>query len=575
MRNDELAEMFEEIGDLLEIRGDEFYKIQAYRRAARTLLDAPVAAESLYREGKLDTLPNIGKALSAKIAELLQTGRLEFLEKLRAEVPQGVRDLLRVPGLGPRKAGQLFRDLGITSLDALEHAAAAGQLRDLPGMGTKTEQNILSGIAYARRQMERIPLKTAHGIVQGVLAVLEACPAARKPVAVGSYRRGATTVGDIDLMATSDTPEEVLSCFTRMPTVAEVLGCGDTKASVRLQNGYQVDLRVVPHESYGALLHHFTGSKEHNLQLRNYARSRGLSINEYGVLDERTGQRTPCATEEELFDHLGLPFIPPELREGSGEIEAAREGRLPNLVTLKQVRGDLHTHSTYSDGRHTIREMALAARSLGYEYIAVCDHGAGRAHAGGLSVERLREQAREIDALNAEGLGIRILKGTESDIRVDGSLDYPEEVLAELDIVVASVHSAMRQSRQQMTERILRAMRNPYCRIIGHPSGRLLGSRESYEVDLEALFAAAAETGTALEINAMPDRLDLEGLQARQARLAGAPLAINTDAHRTEHLGGVMPFGVTQARRGWLEARDVLNCLPLAELGKALERRPG
>ncbi|HEY3284902.1 MAG TPA: DNA polymerase/3'-5' exonuclease PolX [Armatimonadota bacterium] len=573
MTNDQLAEALEEIGDRLEVQGEAFYKVQAYRRAAQTLQDTPTSAQALHRQGELSSLPHVGKAISAKLGELLDTGRMEYLEKLRQEVPDSVRELLRVPGLGPKKVGSLVKEAGVRSLDDLEQAASSGRLATLPGMGDKTIQNLLEGVAVARRQLARIPFHLAQAQLEEIVGRLAACPQALKPVAVGSYRRGSTTMGDLDVVAASASPEPVVSCFVGMPGVKEVLGQGDTKASVRLLSGVQVDLRVVPPEAYGSLLHHFTGSKEHNLQLRGFAKARGLSINEYGILNEATGERRAFESEAELFEHLGLAFIAPEIREGNGEIEAAKEGRLPHLVAVGDVRGDLHLHTNASDGRNTLREMALAARDLGYEYLAICDHSMSRGHAGGLSIDRLRAQMGEIDALNREELGITLLKGTESDILSDGSLDYPEGMLAELDLVVASIHSGMRQPKDQMTERLLRAVRNPYCTILGHPTGRLLGTREGCDIDLDALLEEAAKTGTLLEINSMPDRLDLEGPLVRRAKAAGARFTIDTDAHRCEHLGHMMPYGVTQARRGWLEPADVVNCLPLEELREALSAK--
>jgi DNA polymerase (family 10) len=570
MKNQEIAQVFREIADMLEIKGENRYRILAYRRAADQIASEVRSIADLAREGRLQEIPGIGEAIAGKINDLLTTGHIELHDRLRAEIPPGVVSLMSIPDVGPKTARLLWERLGLTSIEDVDRAARAGLLRQLPGLGAKSEANIIRGIEMLRRRTGRSLLGTVLPIAEGLLAGLRQCPAVIRADAAGSVRRRKPTIGDLDLLAASRDPVTVMEHFVGLPGIEQVQLRGDTKTSVVLEDGLQVDLRVLPPENYGALLQYFTGSKDHNVQLRELAQKQDLSLSEYGFA-RPDGSRIECAEEEQVYQILGLEWIPPELREAAGEVEAAQEGRLPHLIEVEDVRGDLQMHTKWSDGRYTIEEMARAAMDLGYDYIAITDHTKGLGVAGGLTPEEFQAQRREIEAVNQKLAPFRVLAGCEVEIRGDGTLDLPDEVLAEFDIVLASIHSGMRQDRETMTRRVLNAVRHPYVDVIAHPTGRLLGEREAVDLDFEAVVEAAAETGTILEINANPRRLDLDGEHTRLARDRGVLLSLGTDAHDVNGLAD-MPFGVATARRGWAEPEDVANSFPLDELLARLKR---
>jgi DNA polymerase (family 10) len=564
MKNLELARIFSEMADILEIQGDNPFKIRAYRRAALNVEGLAKGVETLSRE-ELREIPGIGEELSAKIEEFCTTGVVHAHEKLKSGIPAGLLDILAVPGLGPKTAKLLFEKGGVADLEGLERAASRGELVGLPGIREKTVENLLRGIATIRRGRERRPLGLVLPVALDLVVVLEKRAEIDRIELAGSIRRRRETVKDIDIVATAGDPEQVMAVFVKLPDATDVVMHGPTRSSITLRDGINVDLRVVPRESFGAALAYLTGSKGHNIRLRDMAVRQGLKVNEYGVFREKGDVRLGGEDEEDIYRILGLPFIPPELREDQGEVEAALAGRLPQLVSVQDIRGDLHVHSLWSDGAHAIEEVAAAAKGQGLTYMGLTDHSRGLGVAHGLTPERLREQRREVDAVNRKLRGFTILHGTEMDIRGDGTLDFPDDVLAELDLVVASIHSGFRQTRDQITARICAAMRNPYVQIIAHPTGRLIGERDPYEVDLEEVVRVARETGTALEINAWPMRLDLNDVWARRAKEAGVLLAVNTDTHVMEQLK-TLDYGIAIARRGWMEKGDILNCLELSKL---------
>lgn len=562
MDNAQVAEVFERIADLLELQGENIFRIRAYREAARQIANLPASIEEMWRSNRLQEIPGVGQAIAEKIDELLATGRLRYLEELEARFPPGLVEMMRIPGVGPKRAMALFEKLGVSSVDELEQAAREGHVRTIPGFGVKTEQNILAGIARWRQHSARLPLGRALPQAEQVIELLRDHPAVQRISYAGSLRRMADTIGDIDILVASDRPAEVTDAFTSLQIVREVLAHGTTRASIVTDRGLQVDLRVVEPLQWGAALQYFTGSKAHNIKLREIAQRRGLKINEYGIFKLETDERLGGAEEEDIYRALGMAIPPPELREDRGEIEAALAGTLPRLVTLEDLQGDLHAHSIWSDGNASIEQMARAAQAAGLRYVALTDHSQGLGIARGLSPERVLARLEELRAVQQRLPGMRILNGTEVDIRADGSLDYDDAVLASFDWVVASVHSGFNQTREQMTQRIIAAMRNPYVDAIGHPSGRIIGRRESYEVDIEAIVAAAVETGTALEIDSSPDRLDLSDIHARLARDRGAKIVVNTDAHSPANFS-FLRYGVATARRAWLGPEHVLNTLPV------------
>lgn len=568
--NETIADMFDTIADVLELQGDIPYRIRAYRNAARTIRDLDRNVADVAAEGKLEELPGIGKDLAEKIREFLRTGRMAKYEEVVSQVPPGLIELLHIPGLGPKRVRLLHEHLGITDLEDLRHALDAGKIQGLPGMGAKTVENIRRGLAMYEASKERMPLGRALPIAEEIAQQISQLPGTSRVVIAGSARRMKETVGDIDILTIADDGEATIQAFVHFPQVREILAAGDTKGSVVLHNGLQVDLRVVPAESYGAALHYFTGSKAHNIKIRTIARERGLKINEYGIF--RGDERIAGEEEDDVFEVLGMQWIPPEMREDRGEIELALEGKLPTLVEMKDIRGDLQMHSKWSDGANTIRELALAARELGYEYIAVTDHSPRVRVAGGMSVDEVWERQKEIEAVNQEFDDIRVLSGAEVDIHPDGTLDYPDDVLAAFDIVLVSIHSGFKMDAGQMTERILRAVENPYVHILAHPTGRLIGQREAYEFDVEAVLKRCAELGVAVEINGYYLRLDLNDVLAHRANSLGCTISLGTDAHQANHLS-MMRYAVGTARRAWLEPQDVLNTRPLPDLLDWLKKR--
>lgn len=588
MTNAEIAAVFDHVADLLEYQGGNVFRVRAYRTASRTIgsLVEPLAAVRDTDDRSLTDLEGIGADLAGKIETLLDTGRLPLLEELQGTIPSAVFELMRVPGLGPKKVKLLVDALGIDSLDALEQACRDGRVAGVKGFGAKTQATILENIAFAKDPSHsRMLWNDADAIVVNLLAWMQRCPAAAAVEAAGSWRRGRETVGDLDLVVDSDSPAAVMDHFHAWSGTAAVLLRGETKMSVRGPSDLQIDLRVVRADSFGAALQYFTGSKEHNVKLRSRARDQGLSINEYGVhrladADDRQGSRhRPLAgrSEVDVYAAVGLPWIPPELREGGDEIALAATGGLPTLVEVSDIRGDLHMHTTATDGEDTLVDMVRAALARGLEYVAITDHGQRVTMARGLDRTRLLRQWDEIDRLNeslaADGPPpITVLKGIEVDMLEKGGLDLPDEVLARADWVVASLHYGQQQPRDRITARIVEAIENPHVSVIGHPTGRLINRRPAYDVDIEAVIEAAARTGTFLEINANPWRLDLDDRHAAAARRAGVKLVISTDAHSTQGLE-VMRCGVLQARRGGLEKADVANARPLAELRGLMAKR--
>jgi len=572
MKNTAIAKVFQDIADLLELKGENVFKIRAYQKVARAIEHHPRELKIMIDEGEdLQSIPGVGEAIANKTTELVTTGKLGYYENLKAEFPQGITNLLAIPGIGPKTANRLSSELGIVSVDDLEQAINSGRVAKLFRLGDKTADNILQQIQALRRKDQRTPVGEALPIVEEILDALHPIPSVKNLTAAGSLRRFRETLGDIDLMGTADDPKGVIDAFVALPQIAQVLAQGPTKASAILSGGLQVDLRMVEHDCFGSLLQYFTGSKQHNISLRERGRKQGLKLSEYGITVVATDKLEKFAVEDEFYHRLGLQYIPPELREAQGEIEKAEQGAVPKLVELSDIKGDLHMHTEWSDGHNSIEEMALAAKEGGYQYIAITEHSAGRGIARGLDVERLRKQVAEIKALNERLTGIHVLTGTEVDIRADGSLDLPHEILSELDIVIAAVHSAMNQSEEKMTQRVLSAIENPDVDIIAHPTCRLMGEREPVAIDLEAVFQAAARNNKVMEINAMPNRLDLKDIHAFRARDLGVKLAIGTDAHGVAHLG-FMRFGVGVARRAWCEPQHILNTLPLAELPAALNK---
>jgi len=566
MKNSEVAKVFQDIADLLELKGENVFKIRAYQKAARAIEHYPRELEAMIEEGEdLESIPGVGEAIAKKTAEMVTTGKLAYYEKLKAEFPQGITNLLDIPGIGPKTANKLSSELGISSADELEQAINDGRVAKLFRLGEKSAENILHQIEALRRKDQRIPIGEALPIVEEIIAALRAIPGVKNLTPAGSLRRFQETVGDIDLMGTADEPKEVIDAFVALPLVGQVLAQGSTKVSVIVSGGLQVDLRLVEPDSFGSLLQYFTGSRQHNISLRERWRKRGLKLSEYGITVVATDKLEKFATEEEFYRRLRMQYIPPEIREAQGEIEKAEQGSIPSLVELSDIKGDLHTHTRWSDGHDSIEELARAARDMGHQYIAVTEHSAGRGIAHGLDVARLGEQIAEIKAVNGRIGGIRVLAGTEVDIRADGSLDLPHEILAELHMVTAAVHSAMNQSEEKMTARVVRAIENPDVDMIAHPTCRLIGEREPVAIDLEAVFRAAAKYNKILEINAMPERLDLRDTHAFRARELGVKLAVGTDAHRVAHLG-LMRFGVGVARRAWCEPQHIINTLPLDRL---------
>ncbi len=572
MKNLEMAKILQQIGDILEVKDENPFRIRAYRKAAQNLESLAEDMEELAGQDRLTEIQGIGQDLALKIKEFLATGKVKFHQRLVREVPKGLLDIMAVPGVGPKTAKLLSKKLAIRSIDGLEKKARAGKIAGLPGMKAKTEENILKGIEFLRRGRGRTPLGTAYSIANQIMERLKKLPEVKRISPAGSLRRMKETVRDIDILVTSTDPLKVMRTFTSLPLVQEVVAQGPTKSTIIAKEGIQVDVRVVDPESFGAALTYFTGSKNHNIRIREMAVRKGLKINEYGVFSVKTKKRKGGAEEEEVYRSVGLPYISPELREDAGEIEAGLKGRLPKLVALGDIKGDLHIHSNYSDGYSSIEELVKYAKKTGYQYICITDHSKSLSVAGGLKEAELLEQIKEIRAQNKKLRGFKILAGIEVEILNDGSLDYKDEILSQLDLVIAAIHSGFKQGKDKLTRRTIAAMKNKYVNVIAHPTGRLMGVRDAYEIDLEEVFKVAKETDTALEINALPQRLDLNDINSRRAGELGVSLIIATDAHANDQLN-CMVFGVNVARRGWLTRQNILNTLPLKELLKKLSKR--
>ncbi len=572
LANAAIAAALEEIADLLEIDQANPFRVRAYRAAARTVGAWPRnVAEMLAAGERLEALPGIGADLAQKIAALAQGESLPILEALRAKLPHGITTLLTLPGLGPKRVYRLHEALGIDSVEKLRAALAAGAVAKVPGVGRAVAAKLSAALKEGTGQKPRTPLATADEIVAPLLAALRKAPHVELAEVAGSCRRRRETVGDLDLVVAAEDPGPAMQRFLRYDDVKEVLEQGSTRASLVLRSaGLQVDLRVVGKASYGAALLYFTGSRAHTIRLRQLALERGLKLNEYGLF--KGARRLPARSEAEIYEELGLRFIPPELREAEGEIEAARSGTLPSLVGIEDIQGDLHLHTNATDGRATLAEMARAAKARGYAYIAVTDHSRRMAMAHGLDARRLAGQITAVEKLNATLAGMTLLAGIEVDILEDGALDLPDSILSRLDLVVGSIHTGFALSGQQQTERLLRAMDNRLLNVIGHPTGRLINKRAPYAVDMERVMRGAVERGCYLEVNAQPERLDLGAHHCRLAKEIGLRLAVSTDAHAPADFA-LMRYGVDQARRGWLEAADILNTRPLAELRRLLARK--
>ena len=564
----EVADALNEIADILDILGDRF-RPRAYRRAARSAENSTADLVNLMESNELTTIPGVGKNIALKIQEFIQTGRMHYLQKLRQQIPPSVAELLRIPDVGPKTALLLHKQLGISSIEELEQAVQTHKLKTIKGMGEKTEENILRGINLIRMGRGRMLLGKALPIATEIKRFLESLPGIDRISLAGSIRRMKETVGDVDILATADSPAEVMECFISTPMVRDVLVKGDTKSSVLLGNGLQVDLRIVPDDCFGSALQYFTGSKDHNIKLREIAQRKEMKLSEYGLFNEKD-KRVAGKTEESIYQHLGMSYIDPELRENNGEIDAAIHGTLPHLVSADEILGDFHIHSSWSDGRNDIQSIALKAREMGYDFICITDHSKTLRIAHGLDEGSVLRQMEEIEHLNTQLSGNpTILSGLEVDIKPDGSLDTSGEVLEQLDVVIGSVHSRLKSDRTSMTQRVVQALSTGLIDILGHPTGRLLGRREPYALDEERVFDHAAQMGTWMEINAFPDRLDLNEKMSRRAAELGLKMAIGTDSHDLEHLRN-MAFGVAVARRAWLSRDDVANCMTKDELLKAL-----
>ena len=568
-RNKEIANIFYRIADALEIKGETGFKVVAYQKAGRILEDLTLDVAELVSSGELAEIPGIGKGMAEKIEEYLKTGRIKRYEEVMKEVPEGLLRLLEIPGLGGRTIHLMNKELKVKNLDDLKRVIEDGSLEKLYGMGKKKVENIKKGIELVEHARERMSICDALVIAEEVIDYLKKAPGISHLSPAGSLRRMKETIGDIDILATGKDGQQIIKYFVRYPKTVQVLAEGETKGSILIETEAgkrQVDLRLVEEDSFGAALQYFTGSKAHNIKLRGLAKDRGLKISEYGVF--RGEKKIAGRTEEEVYKVFGLPVFPPEMREDRGEIELALEGKLPEIIELKDIRGDLHVHSNWSDGVLTLEELVEHGEKMGYSYIAVCDHSQAAKYAHGLSPERLAEQIKEIDRINAKLKGFRLLKGTEVDILVDGSIDFPESLLEKLDLVVASIHSGFKKN---VTERIISALKHPLVNIIGHPTGRLISGREGYEVDIDKVIEAAAEYGKILELNAYFDRLDLDEHNLKKAREMGVLIALGTDTHYA-HGFAMMRFGVGIARRAWLSKKDVINTLPAERLLKLMKK---
>ena len=562
MKNKEVADIFNKVAALLEIKGDNPYRIRAYQKAAQTIEALTADVEELAKQGKLEKLPGIGPDLASKIKEILKTGTLPLYEELKKDVPLILLNFLEIPGLGPKKVKVLYEKLGITNIEELERACKAHKIAKLPGFGWKTEENILKGIKLFREKTGRKPLGEILSLAEEIIETLKKESPVENIAVAGSIRRRKETVKDIDILITSIQPEKVMKKVTELSLVEEVIAFGETKTSVRLKTGIQMDVRVVEPDSWGAALAYFTGSKAHNIRVRELALEKGLKINEYGVF--KGDIKIAGKTEEEVYASVGLPFIYPELREDRGEIEAALHGKLPKLVEYDEILGDAHVHSKYSDGTASLEEIMAKAEKLGLSWVAVCDHSQGLKVAGGLSIEDLFKKKKHIEELNKRSSKVKLIFGSEVDILSDGTLDYPDEILAEIDYVVAAIHTGFQQSEEQITNRIISALKHPLVHAIAHPTGRVIGEREPYAVNIPKILEIAAQYGKALEINAYYKRLDLNDINTRAAKEKGIPLIIGTDTHFIDQME-YLHLGTAVARRGWCEKSDVLNTLTYEE----------
>lgn len=565
MKNEDVIDLLNEIADLLELKGESAFRVRAYRIAARSIEGLHENVAKLAEENRLTEVHGIGESIAEKIRECVLTGHSTYREELAEELPPNISELLEIPGVGASKVRMVHEKLGVTTVGQLEEAANSHKLHKLPGFGEKTEQNILRGIQILKQRTGRMLLGTAWPAAEEIVELMKENPAVEQIEMGGSIRRKKETIGDIDILVSSSNAGNAIKAFTSLPNVRSVIAEGSTKASVVTDANFQIDLRVVSPDEWGAALQYFTGSKNHNISTRSIAEKFGLKINEYGVFRIKTNEKIAGKTEEEVYSVLGMDWMPPEIRENSGEIEAALKHKLPDLIEVTDIRGDLHAHTDWSDGHNTIEEMAEAAMERGYEYLAISDHSASMTFINGLSIERIREQRKIIDDLNRQYNGFRLLHGIEVNIRGDSTMDYEDDILAQFDVVTASIHTGLGQSEERITERMLAAIRNPNIDIIGHPSGRIIDKREASAFDRKAVFQAAAETGTAMEINSQPDRLDLKDTDARYATELGAMVAIDSDSHTRGQLG-LIRYGVATARRGWVTKDHVLNALPINKL---------
>ena len=571
MRNGDIAEAFEELASLYELDGAVVYRVVAYRNAAKAIREAGVSVEEMARQGRVEELSGVGKTIAEKIDALLETGSIPSADKLKAKIPAGLVEVTRIPGLGPKRARLLYDHLGVSSLEDLKRASEDGTLKDVPGFGQKAEENVLAALAAGAdgRPRARTLLSKALTVGEELVGALREHPAALRVELAGSARRRADTVKDLDIVAASSDPEALSAAFCELEAIDAVSTSGAAGAKVVTHSGLPVDLRIVPEEAFGNLLQHFTGSGRHNEALRTDAVRRGLHVSEYGISDDESGASEAFATEKEVYERLGMAFIPPELRENRGELEAARKGKLPKLIEQGDLRGDLHMHTTLSDGRNSLEEMVAGARELGHEYIAITDHSASHGFGDDVPPDALRARIEEIRSLKDPG--ILVLAGTETNIMPDGTLDYDDDLLEELDWVVASLHSSFRLSEKEQTDRMLRAMEHPLVDVIGHPTGRLLESREPYALDVDRVIAKAVDTGTFLEINSNPDRRDLNDVYARAAAEAGVTLLVDSDSHGVETLPNIR-YGIATARRAWVTAAEVGNTRPWDKLRKLRKR---
>ena len=567
MANLELAEIFREIAEILEIQGENPFKVRAYYRVVQVLENLPEEIDEIYKRGELRKIPGVGEHIAQKIEEYVRTGKLGYYEHIKKNIPQGLLKILEIPEVGPKTVKLLYEKLGIDTLAKLKKAIKEKKIRDLPGMGEKSEENIKKGLEFLSRKGKRLLLGNAHPLAMAIIESLKKLHVVERISPAGSLRRMQETIGDIDILVTSRAPSVVMKTFIELPMVTKVLSHGETKSSVIMEEKLQVDLRVVEPDSFGAALQYFTGSKAHNIKLREMANEKGYKINEYGLFRIKDNKRVAGREEEEIYKALGLEYIPPEIREDRGEIEASQHKKLPHLIEGKDIKGDLHLHSNWSDGHDSIEAMARAAMELGYEYIGLTDHSRSLKVARGLSISEVKEQLEEVKALNHKLKGIKILAGCEVDILGKGELDYPDEILVLYDFVVASIHTGFKQEKAILTERIIKTMHHPEINIIAHPTGRLLEKREPYALDLEAVFKEAKATETYLELNAYPERLDLSDIYLRHMKELGLKVVLGSDAHSTIQLK-LMTYGLAMARRGWLEKGDVLNTLTADELLK-------